>query len=123
MEPVSSVECSPDRTTLTAVGVLFLGALPLGLTNPWLAPVLLVPVAALVWVLRARVTADQQHLEVCNGLGVRRISWTDVDRLDLPKRGPVVLHETTGRATRLTALPRRSVGALVGVSQPEPAAP
>ena len=114
------MEFKPERSSLTAVVVLFLGAVPLGLTSPWLAPAFLVPLAALVWVLRARVLADPAGLRVCNGLGSRTVSWVDVDRFDLPRRGPVVLHERSGRATRLTALPRTGVKQLVAAGQPAP---
>jgi hypothetical protein len=103
--------------------VLFLGSLPLGLASPLLAPVFLVPLAALVWVLRARVSADSQRIEVCNGLLVRRVPWTAVDRFEVQQRGPVVLHELDGRTTRLTALPKRSLPQLLAVSQAEPASP
>ncbi len=105
----------PERTTLAVVVVLLLGALPLGLSSPLLAPVLLVPFVVLVWVLRARVRANALGVEVCNGLRVHRVAWTDVDAFDLPRRGPVLLRTTAGRTLRLTALARSDVRALVAV--------
>ena len=111
-----AVRFRPDRAGLTAVIVLFLGTLPLGLTNPWLALLFLVPAGALVWTLRARVVGDADGLSVCNGLGVRRLAWDDVDRFEVPKRGWVVLHPHTGRAVRLSALPRRDLPRLLAVA-------
>ena len=114
-EVVGKVRFGPERTTLAVVLVAALGSLPLGLSSPYLAPVLVLPVLATVWVLRARVVAARIGLEVCNGLGVRRFRWEDVDRFDVPLRGPVVLQPTTGRAVRLTALPRRELRRLLEV--------
>jgi hypothetical protein len=118
MAAVDRVGFKPERTTLAVVLVLLLGGLPLALSSPLLAPVLLVPVGALVWVLRARVVATREGLEVCNGLTVRRVRWEDVDRFERPRRGAVVLHTTAGRAVRLTALQPRDLPRLVAVGQP-----
>ena len=115
MEPVT---LRPERTTLAAVLVLTLGALPLALSSPYLALVLLVPVAALGWVLRARVTADASHLEVCNGLGVQRLAWDDVAGFHVPDRGPVTLLRHSDKPLRLTAVSRRELPRLLAVSQP-----
>lgn len=114
-QPPVTVAFRPERTTVAVVIVMLLGALPLGLSSPWLAPVLLMPFVVLVWVLRARVRANAGGIEVCNGLRVRRVAWTDVDAIDLPRRGPVLLRTTRGDALRLTALARRDVRALVAV--------
>ena len=103
----------PDRTAVTAVGVFFLGSLYLALVGPWFALLLLVPIACLVWTLRARVVTDEEGLEVCNGLGSQRITWETVDAFEVKKRRPVMLRRTDGRTTLLTALPRQDVRRLV----------
>ncbi|MCW2599902.1 MAG: uncharacterized protein JWM02_1731 [Frankiales bacterium] len=115
---VRRVRFGPERTTLAVVVVMALGALPLGLSSPYLAPVLLVPVLVTVWVLRARVVAADIGLEVCNGLRVRRFRWQDVAGFDIPRRGPVVLLPTEGRPLRLTALPRNDLKRLLEVGTP-----
>jgi hypothetical protein len=115
---VDEVTLHPERTTLAAVVVLTLGALPLALSSPYLAPVLLVPLGAVVWVLRARVVADATTLEVCNGLAVRRIPWADVAGFHVPKHGPVKLLRHGGGPLVLTAVNRRELPALLAVSQP-----
>jgi hypothetical protein len=111
----AAVRFGPERTALAVVLVLALGALPLGLSSPYLAPLLLVPLVAAVWVLRARVVAGGDGLEVCNGLGVRRLGWSQVDAFDIPKRGPVVLRDTGGGRQRLTALPRHELRRLLEI--------
>jgi hypothetical protein len=117
MEPVERVQFRPDRAAVTAVGVFFLSTLYLALAGPWFAPLLLVPVACLVWTLRARVVADADGLEVCNGLGSHRYRWEQVDTFEVRKRRPVVLRRTDGGTTLLTALPRQDLRRLVAVGQ------
>jgi len=108
----------PERTTLAAVLVMTLGSLPLALSSPYLAVALLVPLAALVWVLRARVVADGASLEVCNGLGVQRIAWEDVAGFQVPDHGPVKLLRHGQSPLRLTAVNRSELPRLLAVSQP-----
>jgi hypothetical protein len=114
---VSTVQFRPDRTALAVALVAFLGAIPLALSSFYLAPAFLVPLGVVVWVLRARVGADRRGLEICNGLGVRRVAWDDVDRFEIPDRGPVVLHSVKGATLRLTALARRDLPAVLEVSK------
>jgi hypothetical protein len=115
-EVAAKVKVRPERTTLAAVVVLLLGSLPLGLSSPYLAWVILLPFAALVWVLRARVVADEQSLEVCNGLAVRRIAWADVAGFTVPDRGPVRLLRHGQRPLLLTALNRAELPRLLAAS-------
>jgi hypothetical protein len=112
------VKVRPERVTLAAVVVLLLGSFPLGLSSPYLAWVMLVPLGALVWVLRARVVADADAVEVCNGLAVRRVAWQDVAGFTVPRRGPVRLLRHGRRPLLLTALNRGELPRLLAVSQP-----
>jgi len=118
MDAVPTVTVRPERTTLAVVLVMLLGALPLTLSAWFLAPLLLVPVGAFGWVLRARVTATSTGLEVSNGLGTRRVAWEDVDGFHVPDRGPVVLLLRGGHRVRLTTVHRRDLPRLLAVSQP-----
>jgi hypothetical protein len=117
-EGAERVRFGPEKTVLTVVVIAFLGSLPLALSSPWFTPLLLLHVLAAAWVIRARVVAAPIGLEVCNGLGVRRMRWQDVDRFEVPKHGPVVLHPTQGRPVRLTALPRRDLRKLISTGHP-----
>ena len=116
MHAVERVQFRPDRAAVTAVAVFFLGSLYLALEGPWFALLLLAPLACLVWTLRARVVADTEGLEVCNGLGSKRVRWEQVDTFEVRKHRPVVLRRTDGRTTVLTALPRQDLRRLVSVA-------
>ena len=107
----------PDRTAVAAVAIFFIGTLYLGLTGPWSAPLLVLPVGCLVWTLRARVAADAEGLEVCNGLGTTTVRWDQVDTLEVRKRLPVRLRRTDGRTTLLTALDRHDVRRLLAAAE------
>lgn len=115
---MQNVAFRPDRTSYAVGVVLLLGSLPLGLSSPWLSVAFLLPLASFVWVARARVVADEQGLEVCNGLGVHRLPWTEVEAFDVKRRGPVVLRRTAGKPLRLTALSRADLPRLLAVGSP-----
>jgi hypothetical protein len=106
----------PERIALLPVLVLALGSLPLATATAALSWVVLVPLACAVWVLRARVVLAPVGVEVCNGLGVTRLPWSDVDGFEVPRRGPVRLLRAGARPLPMTALPRRSVGRLTAAA-------
>jgi hypothetical protein len=115
---MQNVRFRPDRTSYIAGVVLLLGSFPIGLSSPWLTPAFLLPLGSFVWVARARVVANAMGLEVCNGLGVQRLRWEQVDAFDVPRRGPVVLRRTSGKPLRLTALNRAELPQLLAVGTP-----
>lgn len=117
-EDVTAVRFAPERTTLAVVLVAAMGALPLGLSSVWFAPLLLLPILAAVWIFRARVVADARGLVVCNGLRVRRLSWPDVSGFQVRPRRPVQLLPNVGSPLRLTALSKRDLPKLLAVSAP-----
>ena len=116
MEPVV---LRPERTTLAVVVVLLVCALPLGLTAWWLTPVLLVPLVALAYVLRARVVATEQGLEVCNGLAVHEVPWAEVAGFQVPDRGPVRLLRHGRGPLRMLAADRRQLPRVLAASPRE----
>jgi hypothetical protein len=109
------VRFGPERIAMAPVLLMATGALPLGLSSPWLRWVLLVPVLCAVWVLRARVVVGRDGLEVCNGLATHRYRWEAVEGFDVPRRGAVRLL-TGGQRVALTALPRSRVRDLVAAA-------
>jgi hypothetical protein len=113
---VERVRFGPERIALLPVLVSLLGSIPLAASSPLLAPLVLLPLAALVWVLRARVVADGRGLQVCNGLGSSRHRWEEVEGVDVPRRGPVRLLLPAGRLLPMTALPRKDVRALLALA-------
>lgn len=107
----------PQPLGLLPVLVLLLGALPLATSDARLSWVLLVPVAAAVWVLRARVVARDDGLLVCNGLAAHVHPWPSVEGFDVPRLGPVRL-VLPGRTVVLTALSRSDLRALLAAAPP-----
>jgi uncharacterized membrane protein len=114
------VRFGPERIALLPVMVFFLGSLPLAGARSSLNWVVLIPLLAALWVLRARVIAIPLGVEVCNGLRAHRIAWTDVEGFDVPRRGPVRLLRRDGRPLVLTALPRRDLPRLLSAGQRTP---
>ena len=111
----------PQPIALLPVLVLLLGALPLATSERWLSWLLLVPLGAAVWVLRARVVAAADGLLVCNGLRTQVHPWPAVEGFDVPRRGPVRL-VLADRRVPLTALPRRDLRALLAAAPTGPPA-
>lgn len=87
-----------------AAAVIFvLGSIALAGQSLALAPVILVPLAALVYVLRAGVDADAEAVTVRVLTGTRRVPWSQVTGLD--SRGArVALLVEGGRAVLLPVL-------------------
>jgi hypothetical protein len=113
---VQPVRFGPERTGLLALVIAVVCALPAAATwhaVAWLLPLALV---AAVWLLRARVVVGPDGVEVCNGLGRRRVPWDAVEGFDVPPRGPLrLLH--SGRRTVMTAVPHRDARRLVQAAQ------
>lgn len=110
------VRFGPDKIVLVPVAVALLGALPLATSSLLLLWLLLLPLAAGVWVLRARVVVDSSRLEVCNGLGRRKIAWSEVEGLDVPRYAPVRLLLIGGRRLALTPVARSEVRRLLALA-------
>ncbi len=111
----------PDKIVLFPVVVAFLGGIPAAASSIAFTWILLLPVVAGVWVFRARVVADAAGIEVCNGLGVRRVAWSEVGGFDVPKRGFVRLRLLPGAGRDrlpLTAMPRRDLPRLIEAAAP-----
>ena len=120
------VRFGPDRILLFPVLIFLLGALPAAGSSPLLLPLLLLPLGAAGWVVRARVVVDDRGLLVCNGLVARTYPWSSVSGVDVPRRGPVRLLRGDARAVPMTALPRRRLRellALAPVDDPPDATP
>jgi hypothetical protein len=110
------VRFGPERTSLVALVIAVVCALPAAATWRPVAWFLLVLLAGAVWLLRARVVVGADGVEVCNGLGRRRVPWDAVEGFDVPPRGPVrLLH--SGRRTVMTAVPHRDARRLVQAAE------
>jgi len=113
---VERVRFGPERVALVPVALTLCGAVPLAASSRLLVWLLLLPPLAAVWVLRARVVADGDRLEVCNGLRRHTVAWQEVEGVDVRRRAPVRLLLRGGRRVALTALPRSDVRRLLALA-------
>ncbi|WP_433630598.1 PH domain-containing protein [Nocardia sp. CA-120079] len=72
---------------------------PIGLW--WL---LLLPVAAVVWIERTRTTVSEDGLDLRTVFGSRHLDWTQVAGVGIPKRGFVRAHLTDDTEVKLPAV-------------------
>lgn len=106
----------PEKVSLFPVLFWVLGTLPLAAASPYLLLLLLLPLAAAVWVLRASVVAAPAGIGVCNGLVTTRLPWSEVEGFTVPRRGAVRLLRHGGRPLGMTALPRRELPLVLAVA-------
>ncbi|MEJ8278321.1 PH domain-containing protein [Pseudonocardia spirodelae] len=79
----------PSRLTIFAILVAVVGATPLVFSVPWFWLVLVLPAAAIAWILRVRTTVDPQRLTVRGATGSRSVDWDAVRGLRIGKRSQV----------------------------------
>lgn len=109
------VRFGPQPIVVFPLLIAFLGALPLATSSGYLLWLLLLPVAGVWWVLRARVLVGVPGVAASNGLRTTYVAWPDVEGFDVPERGWVrLLHD--GDRTVLTALSRRDLPALLAAA-------
>ncbi|HLR99440.1 PH domain-containing protein [Mycolicibacillus parakoreensis] len=68
------------------------------------APLLLVPVAASIWIIRVRTVADPDGVTARTLLTSRRVGWDDVDGLRFTKGSWARAHLTDGAELTLPAV-------------------
>lgn len=69
-----------------AAVLFFLSGLPLALSSWYLAPILLVPIAAGIWAWRSGVDASASGLRVRGIIGSRRVAWDEIEGFGTRKR-------------------------------------
>ncbi|WP_224389894.1 PH domain-containing protein [Pseudonocardia sp. ICBG1293] len=79
----------PSRLTIFAILVAVVGSTPLVFSLPWFWVVLVVPVAAIAWILRVRTTVDPETLVVRGPLSSRTVDWDDVRGLRIGSRSRI----------------------------------
>jgi Bacterial PH domain len=88
-----------------AVGFFALGLLALVLTEPvWFAPLLILPIAASVAILRYRTVADRDTVTARSLLSSRTVPWSDVDGLRFDRSSWALACRTDGSEFRLPAV-------------------
>ena len=107
------------RIPATAVlgALLFaMGAIPFAFAAPWLFLVFLVPVVAIVLVLRLRTTADADGLVARTALGRHELAWSDIRALRVSERSWVRAVLDDGKEQVLPTVRTRHLPALALIS-------
>ncbi|WP_239090485.1 PH domain-containing protein [Asanoa iriomotensis] len=130
---MNRVRFRPHQSILIAAFIAFVGVLPIafgpslasstttatddGSDVRWLfVPLLLIPIAVFVWVLRSGTDADASGLRVRGLLASKRIPWSEVRELATDDRGRAVVLLRDGYAVTLASVGRDDLGRLVEAS-------
>ncbi|BCB87475.1 PH domain-containing protein [Phytohabitans suffuscus] len=108
----------PHGAIAIAALVAMIGAVPLATAGWYYLPVLLVPLAVVVWALRAGTDVSRDGLRVRALLGQRRIGWSEVSELGADRRGRVLARLTDGQVVPLTSVRDRDLPRLVKLGSP-----
>jgi hypothetical protein len=123
-ETVSKVVFRTPPTANLAPLLLAVAATPFAFAAPMLWLVYLVPVVAIVWIVRNRTTASPQSLIARSTFGTRTLTWDEIASLKL-NRNQVAAVESNGTVTKLPGVRIRHLSLLSRVSGgrlPDPAA-
>jgi hypothetical protein len=107
-DDITVFRASPARRWVAGVGMaaLVVLTLPVVLTYGWLATIGVVLVVLIIgqlyWqVLRPRLTADEDGVEIVAGRRPERIAWTDIQRTEVSPKGTLLVakggHEVLSR--------------------------
>ena len=132
MADMSKVRFRPHQSILIAAFIAFVGVLPIAfgpslpgdsaLTDDgsdvrWMfVPLLLIPIAVFVWVLRSGTDADASGLRVRGLFASKRIPWSEVRELATDARGRAVVLLRDGYAVTLASVGRDDLSRLVAAS-------
>jgi len=121
---VSTVKFRHNAAIAIAGLVALFGAVPVATVRWYLAPILLVPLAVLVWGWRAGTDADRDGLSIRALFGARRVPWTRITGL-VPTDRRVIATLDGGGSLTLPAVTPADLPRLVAASgqdliEPEP---
>ncbi|GAA4676133.1 PH domain-containing protein [Phytohabitans rumicis] len=120
MTSPTTIRFRPHGAVAIAAIIALLGAIPLASAGWYYLPVLLIPLAVVVWALRAGTEADHDEVRVRALLGQRRIPWTQISELGADPRGRALARLTDGQVVPLTAVRGKDLPSLAEVSSPQP---
>jgi hypothetical protein len=113
----------PSRLVFKIPSTAVLGALlfaitatPFAWAAPGLAAIYLIPVVAIVWILRVRTTADGDKLVARTMFGRHVLSWSDVRALKVSARSWVRAVDEAGKELPLPNVRTRHLPALSLIS-------
>jgi Bacterial PH domain len=112
---VSSVKFRHNIGIAIAGLVAFFGAVPVATQRWYLAPILLVPLAVMVWGWRAGTDADAGGVTVRALVGSRALPWSRITGL-VPDGRRVVATLDGGRSVRLPAVTPADLPKLVSAT-------
>jgi hypothetical protein len=115
---VSTVKFRYNIGVAIAGLVAFFGAVPVATYRWYLTPILLVPLAVLVWGWRAGTDADRDGVSVRALLGAHRLPWSRITGL-VPDGRRVVAMLDGGGSLRLPAVTPADLPKLVRASGQE----
>jgi hypothetical protein len=110
---------------LVAALIALVGAVPLASIRWELTPVLLIPLAAVLWAWRAGTDVFADRLKVRALIGSTEIAWSRVAELAPDDRGRVSALLDNGNVIRLTGVTRANLPAVLAaggqqLNSPEP---
>jgi hypothetical protein len=98
---------------LVAASIALVGTLPLAGASWQLAPLILIPLAVLIWALRAGTDVRTDGLRVRALAGSTDIPWSRIDQLAPDARGQVSALLTDGKVIRLTGVTTTNLPAVI----------
>ena len=93
--------------------VVLIGGLPLVAAVPWATPIMLLPLAIVLWVWRAGTDAGPEGLRVRALFGERRLTWDEISALVPSNQGRITATLTDGTEVPLTAVTAADLPRLV----------
>ncbi|GAA5182184.1 hypothetical protein GCM10023322_18630 [Rugosimonospora acidiphila] len=126
---MSTVKFRHNAAIAIAGLVALFGAVPVATVRWYLSPILLIPLAIIIWGWRAGTDANPEGLSIRALFGARRLPWTQITGF-VPADRRVIAMLDGGGSVSLPAvtpsdLPRlvAASGQKLGTSQPEPPEP
>jgi hypothetical protein len=112
---VKQIRFRHNAATAVAGLITLISAVPLLDASLWFLPVLLIPLAVVVWGWRSGTDVDDRGLVVRALLAKRGIPWPQVDAL-IPVQRQVQAHLANGHVVTLPAVSRADLPRLIEAS-------
>jgi hypothetical protein len=102
---------------VVAALIAFIGAVPLAGARWALTPILLLPLLAMIWALRAGTDVYPDELRVRALFGTTTVPWSRVTELAPDPQGRVSALLDNGNVIRLTGVTTANLPAVIAVSE------
>ncbi|NLG46163.1 MAG: PH domain-containing protein [Gordonia sp.] len=101
---------------MTVFMTLLVAVIFMGVSLPWFAWTIVVPIAQAWWIHRVRTVADTDGLTAVRMFGSTRLHWDEIDGLAFPKWRSVCAVRADGSKVRLPAVTFRELPRLSAAS-------